>query len=73
MGSKIVFVDKDNCTACSQCVDDMPKYFEVDDEGYSQSRAEGSEINRAVVADEDIAAVEKMIGECPGESIHWMK
>lgn len=65
--AKVVYVEKDDCTACSQCTDNLPKYFKLDDDGLAES-ANG---NAAEVAAEDESLVQQEIDDCPGECIHW--
>lgn len=69
--SKIVYVEKDDCTACNQCSDNLPKYFRLDDDGIAESHINGANINAAAVEAADEAAVQNEIDECPGECIHW--
>ena len=59
---KVAYVDKDECTSCSQCVDNLPEVFEMDDDDLAQV-IDGYE------ADED--DVQEEIDSCPGECIHW--
>ena len=71
MADKIVYVDKDECTSCSQCADSLPKYFRMDDDDLAESHVNGGSINAAPVPDADQAAVQEEIDGCPGECIHW--
>lgn len=47
------YVDKDNCTSCNQCADNMPKYFMMDEDDVSQTHIAGAAINDAMIPDED--------------------
>ncbi|EKJ85478.1 ferredoxin [Leptospira meyeri] len=67
------YVDKDNCTSCNQCADNMPKYFMMDEDDVSQTHIGGESINDAMIPDEDEKKVQKEMDECPGECIHWKK
>ncbi|MCG9874301.1 MAG: ferredoxin [Leptospiraceae bacterium] len=71
MLTKIAYVDKDNCTSCNMCADNMPKYFQMDADDISETHIDGSNINNAEIPDEEIKAVQKEMDECPGECIHW--
>lgn len=71
MGKKIAYVDKDNCTACNQCADNLPKYFQMDEDDISETHVNGENINDAEIPEQDVRAVEKEMEECPGECIHW--
>ena len=73
MSTKVVSVEKDDCTACSQCADNLPKYFRVDDDGIAESHIDGDSVNKAEIPEEDQKLVENEINECPGECIHWQK
>jgi len=73
MPNRIAYVDKDNCTSCNQCADNLPKYFMMDEEDLSQTHLLGDRINDAPVPFEDQAVVQKEMDECPGECIHWKK
>ena len=60
--AKEVYVDRDECTSCGQCADDLPEVFEMDDddiaiviEGHGGSEDE----------------IQEEIDACPGECIHW--
>jgi len=69
--SKTVYVEKDDCTSCSQCSDNLPKYFRLDDDGLAESHVGGGSVNAAAVPDGDVGAVQAEIDACPGECIHW--
>jgi ferredoxin len=69
--SKIVYVEKDDCTACNQCIDNLPKYFRADDDGLAESHVNGETVNAAPVEDADESLVQAEIDACPGECIHW--
>ncbi|MGD8238057.1 MAG: ferredoxin [Armatimonadota bacterium] len=59
---KVPWVDRDECTACGQCVEIAPNTFDLDEEDI------------AVVKDpkgdpED--TIQEAIEDCPAECIHW--
>ena len=60
--AKTLYVDKDECTACSQCVDNLPDVFKADDDDIA-------EVISGYDADED--DIQEEIDACPGECIHW--
>lgn len=66
-----VFVDKDNCTSCNQCADNLPKYFRMDSEDLAETHNNDKNINDAIVNENDRLKVQNEINECPGECIHW--
>ena len=59
--AKEVYIDRDECTSCGQCADDLPEIFAVDDDdiaivvGHNGSEDE----------------IQEEIDACPGECIHW--
>ncbi len=69
--SKIVYVNKDDCTSCSLCADTLPQYFRMDSEDLAESHNEGSHVNHANVNTEDNEKVQEAIDDCPGECILW--
>ena len=69
--TRIAYVDKDECTSCSQCVDSLPDYFQVDDDDLAESHIGGKQINEAPIPEDDFDKVQAEIDDCPGESIHW--
>ena len=69
--SKVAYVDKDECTSCNQCADNLPKYFRMDDDDIAETHLDGGSANAAEVADGDIDAMQNEIDECPGECIKW--
>ncbi|ASV08152.1 ferredoxin [Leptospira interrogans serovar Canicola] len=71
MATKIAYVDKDNCTSCNQCADNLPKYFQMDDNDTSETHIGGEMINQAPIPEEDWKIVQKEMDECPGECIQW--
>ncbi|PNV76558.1 ferredoxin [Leptospira inadai] len=71
--TKIAYVDKDNCTSCNQCADNLPKYFQMDDNDTSETHIGGDQINQAPIPEEEWKIVQKEMDECPGECIHWKK
>ena len=68
---RIVGVNKDDCTSCNQCADNLPKYFRMDDDDLAESHVSGSNVNKADIPEEDHALVQNEVDECPGECIHW--
>lgn len=68
---RIAYVEKDDCTSCNQCADNLPKYFQMDDEDLSQTHINGEQINNAEIPDDDEKAVQNEMDECPGECILW--
>ena len=71
MATRTVYVEKDDCTSCSQCTDNLPKYFRFDDDGLAESHVDGGSVQEAGVPDEDQALVQAEIDACPGECIIW--
>ncbi|MDH5720523.1 MAG: ferredoxin [Spirochaetia bacterium] len=69
--SKIVTVDKDDCTSCSLCADTLPQYFRMDDDDIAETHNDGENLNAAVVSDEDTDQIQESIDDCPGECIRW--
>lgn len=70
--SKIVKVDKDDCTSCNLCVDTVPEYFRMDDDDIAETHNDGSNLNEANVSDNDNDKVQEAIDDCPGECIIWI-
>lgn len=60
--AKEVYVKKDDCTSCSQCVDNLPEVFRMDDDDMA-------EVHDPAGASED--EIQDEIDACPGECIHW--
>ena len=60
--AKEVYVDKDECTACGQCTDDLPEVFKLDDDDLA-------EVHDSAGASEE--EIQEEIDACPGECIHW--
>ncbi len=60
---KEFYVDKEECTSCAQCVDNLPEVFGVDDDD------DTAEIINANGASEDM--IQEEIDACQGECIHW--
>ena len=56
------YVEKDECTSCVQCVDNLPEVFRMDDDDLA-------EVHNPTGADED--AIQEEMDTCPGECIHW--
>lgn len=68
---RIAHVLKEDCTSCSQCADNLPKYFQMGEDDCSETHIGGKNINNAEIPDEDIKRVQKEMDECPGECIKW--
>ena len=68
---RIAYVNKDDCTSCNQCADNLPKYFQMDDNDNSETHINGEFINNATIPEEDVKKVQKEMDECPGECIKW--
>ena len=66
-----VYVDKPDCTGCNLCVEELPQYFRLDKKGIAESHNNGENVQDAIVADEDIDAMQEIIDSSPGECIHW--
>lgn len=73
MSQKIAYVEKDDCTSCNMCADNLPKYFQMDEDDLSETHINGENINNAEIPDEDVDAVQEVMDECPGECILWKK
>ena len=69
--NKIVYVEKDYCTSCGQCAEELPKYFQLDDDYIGESHIEGENVNAALVPADDTEIVQNQMDECPGEGIFW--
>jgi ferredoxin len=69
--SKIVYVNKDECTSCEECVESLPDFFRMDDDDFAESHNGGSHINEAEVPDDKVDEVQEQIDACPGECILW--
>ena len=61
---RIAYVDKDDCTSCHACTEEVPDVFKMDDDDLA-------EVYDPAGADEE--AIQEAIEECPGECIHWKK
>lgn len=59
---KIAYVDKDACTSCHLCVDELPEVFVMDPDDLA-------EVHNPEGADQE--AIQDSIDSCPGECIHW--
>lgn len=60
--AKEIYIDRDECTSCAQCVDDLPEVFAMDDEDLAIV------INHEGASEDEI---QEEIDACPGECIHW--
>ena len=60
--AKVVTIDRDECTSCGQCADDLPDVFTMDDDDIATVVAghSGSEDD-----------IQEEIDACPGECIAW--
>ena len=61
---RIPYVDKSECTSCSQCADSLPEVFRMNEEDLA-------EVHNIVGADED--EIQEEMDFCPGECIHWKR
>ena len=69
--SKVVFVEKEECTSCALCTDGLPQYFKMDDDDLAESHNDGKNVGTATVPETDQDKVQEMIDDCPAECIHW--
>jgi len=69
--SKIVTVDKEECTSCSLCTDELSDYFRMDDDDMAETHNGGNNVNAAEVPDGDISKVQEVLDDCPAECISW--
>ena len=69
--SKIVYVNKEDCTSCALCTDDLPQYFKMDDDDLAEAYNKENNDHEAIVPDADVDKIQEMIDDCPGECIHW--
>ena len=60
--AKGVYIDRDECTSCVQCVDNLPEVFQMDDDDIAKV------IDPAGGSEEEI---QEEMDACPGECIHW--
>lgn len=60
--AKIPYVEKDECTSCVQCADNLPDVFRMDDDDLA-------EVHNPEGASED--DIQEEIDACPAECIHW--
>jgi len=63
--ARIPWVDKDTCTSCELCVNNLPEVFRLDEEGLAEC------YNPQGASEEEIE--EEAIEVCPAECIHWEK
>ncbi len=61
--AKIPYVDKEECTSCGLCVDNLPDVFRLDENELAEC------YNSEGASDEEIQ--EEAIDICPVECIHW--
>lgn len=59
---RIAYVDKENCTSCHACTEELSEVFEMDEDDLAQ-------VHNPAGADEE--AIQDAIDSCPGECIHW--
>jgi len=57
------FVDKEECTSCGLCADNLPEVFRLDEDGLAEC------YNAGGAGEEEIQ--ELAIDACPAECIHW--
>lgn len=69
--SKVVYVEKDECTSCSLCSDTLPDYFRLDDDDLAESHNGEDNVQAAQVPSNDEGKVQETIDDCPAECIHW--
>ncbi len=60
--AKDVTIDRDECTSCGQCADDLPEVFGMDDDDIAVV------LNGSAASEDDI---QEEIDACPGECILW--
>ena len=60
--AKEIVIDRDECTSCVQCADNLPEVFQMDDDDIAI-------VLDAAGADED--AIQEEIDTCPAECIAW--
>lgn len=61
--NKSAWVDKDECTGCGLCVENLPDVFRMDDDGLAEC------YNSQGASEEEIQS--EAIDVCPVECIHW--
>jgi len=49
---KVAYVNKDDCTSCNQCADNLPKYFQMDENDTSETHLNGQNINNVEIPEE---------------------
>lgn len=57
------WVDKEECTSCGLCADNLPDVFQLDEDGLAEC------YNPDGASEEEIQ--ELAIDACPAECIHW--
>jgi ferredoxin len=62
--AKVPYVDKDACTSCGVCVENVPTVFRYDDD----MKAEVFDPNGASEAE-----IQDAIDMCPAACIHWQE
>lgn len=60
--AKTVYVNKDECTSCGLCADDLPDVFTMDDDDLA-------EVSNPKGASEE--EIQQVMDDCPGECILW--
>ncbi|OGG95262.1 MAG: ferredoxin [Candidatus Lambdaproteobacteria bacterium RIFOXYD2_FULL_50_16] len=60
--TRIVFVEKAECTSCQLCADELPDVFRMDEDDLA-------EVHHIDGAEEE--EIQDSIDSCPGECIHW--
>lgn len=69
--TRIVYIDKDECTSCEACTDNLPDFFQVDEQTLAETHNNGANINKAEIPVDKIESVQEEIDQCPGECILW--
>jgi len=57
-----IYIDRDECTSCEECVDRLPEVFAMDEDNISNV------LDHAAAAESEI---QEAIDNCTGECIHW--
>ncbi len=60
--AKEIYIDRDECTSCAQCSDDLPEVFAMDDEDLAII------VNHEGASEDEI---QEEMDACPAECIHW--
>jgi len=60
--AKVPYVDKDECTGCGDCVENLPSVFQLDDDDIAEVK------DPKGASEEEIQGA---IDDCPAEAISW--